>query len=336
MMIDKSRKIPNFKGKKVLVTGGSGFIASHLCRRLINNCSELFVTTKYNSVIDNIRLVDIWNDLHPLEIDLRNVDALKVLKSIKPDIIYHFAAYNHVGDSFVNVSEAIDSNSKGSVNILEAYDSFERFIYISTSEVYGYQESVPFSEEMTPHPISPYSVGKYAGELYARMKQHVFDLPIVVIRPFNAFGPYQSKRAVIPEIIDKCISGEEIVTTTGEQTREFNYIDNLVDGFLLAAVEPKAVGEIINIGCGHEVSIRDLVMKIHTLSESDSNLKIGELKYRPTEIWRMFADNSKAENILNWKPKVSFEKGLIKTIEWFRKYHDVFIDEKSSLIRLSQ
>ena len=326
----------NFKGKKVLVTGGSGFIASHLCRRLINNCSELFVTTKYNSVIDNIRLVDIWDDLHPLEIDLRNVDALKVLKSIKPDIIYHFAAYNHVGDSFVNVSEAIDSNSKGSVNILEAYDSFERFIYISTSEVYGYQESIPFSEEMTPHPISPYSIGKYAGELYARMKQHIFDLPIVVIRPFNAFGPYQSKRAVIPEIIDKCISGKEIVTTTGEQTREFNYIDNLVDGFLLAAVEPKAIGEIINIGCGHEVSIRDLVMKIHTLSESDSNLKIGELKYRPTEIWRMFADNSKAENILNWKPKVSFEKGLINTIEWFRKYHDVFIDEKSSLIRLSQ
>jgi len=325
----------NFTGKKVLVTGGSGFIASHLCRRLINNCSELIVTTKYNSVIDNIRLVDIWNDLHPLEIDLRNLDALKVLESVKPDIIYHFAAYNHVGDSFVNVSEAIDSNSKGSVNLMEAYESFERFVYISTSEVYGYQESVPFSEEMKPLPISPYSVGKYAGELYARMKQHVFDLPIVIIRPFNAFGPYQSTRAIIPEIITKCLSGAEIATTPGEQTREFNYIDNLVDGFLLAAVEIKAIGEIINIGSGKDISIKDLVTKIHTLSKSESDLKIGTLEYRPTEIWRMFSDNKKAKKILGWEPKISFEEGLIKTIEWFREYQDVFIDDKSPLIRLS-
>ncbi len=335
MIIDRSERMPAFKGKKVLVTGGSGFIASHLCHQLINNCSELFVTTKYNSVIDNIRLVDIWGDLHPLEIDLRNADALKILESVRPDIIYHFAAYNHVGDSFLNVSEAIDSNSKGSVNLLEAYDGFEKFVYISSSEVYGYQESVPFSEEMTPHPISPYSIGKYAGELYARMKQHVFDLPIVVIRPFNAFGPYQSERAIIPEIISKCLSDVDIATTPGDQTREFNFIDNLVDGFLLAAAEPKAIGEVINIGSGEEISIRDLVMKIHTLSESESDLKIGTLEYRPTEIWRMFADNRKAKEILGWEPKISFEEGLSKTIQWFREYRNVFFDEKSSLIRLS-
>jgi len=336
MIIDRIEKIPEFKGKKVLVTGGSGFIASHLCHRLINNCSELFVTTKYNSVIDNIRLADIWRDLHPLEIDLRNIDALRILESVSPDIIYHFAAYNHVGDSFTNVSETIDSNSKGSVNLLEAYESFERFIYISTSEVYGFQEKVPFSEEMTPHPISPYSVGKYAGELYAMMKQHVFDLPIVVIRPFNAFGPYQSTRAIIPEIINKCLSGAEIATTPGEQTREFNYIDNLIDGFLLAASEPKAIGEIINIGSGEDISIKDLVTKIHKLSDSKSDLKIGTLKYRPTEIWRMFADNKKAKAILDWEPKISFQEGLSKTIQWFKEYHDVFIDEKSSLIQLSK
>ena len=121
----------NYKKKKVLVTGGSGFIASHLCRRLVKEKAEVFVLMKYNCVINNIRLSDIWDSIIPVEADLRNPDSLKQIKSINPEFIYHFAAYNHVGDSFLNVSEAIDVNSKGTVNLLDSYEDYERFIYIS-------------------------------------------------------------------------------------------------------------------------------------------------------------------------------------------------------------
>ena len=322
-------------GKRVLVTGGSGFIGSHLCRRLVQSGADLFVQVKYNSVIDNVRLVSIWNELTPLEADLRNPDSLKPLKDIRPNIIYHLAAYNHVGDSFAQVSEAVDSNGKGTVNLMEAYDGYERFVYISTSEVYGYQEMVPFREDATPFPLSPYAVGKYMGELYARMKWRSANSPVVVIRPFNAYGPYQSARAVIAELITTCLRGHELLTTEGRQTREFNFVANLVDGFILAGESEKSVGHIVNLGCGEEVSIRDLAARIHSITNSSSELKIGTLPDRPGEIRRMCADNSKAKELLGWEPKVCLEDGLKKTVDWFRRYLEEFSDPESRLARLS-
>lgn len=321
----------SLKNKRVLVTGGGGFIASHLCRRLVEDSSKVFVMMKYNSVIDNVRLVDIWGRITPIEADLRNLDALKVITSLRPHVIYHFAAYNHVGDSFENALEAVDVNGRGTVNLLESYEDYERFIYISSSEIYGFQAQTPFCEDAKPFPISPYAVGKYAGELYARMKWHVYKRPIVVLRPFNTFGPYQSPRAIVAEIIIKCLKGEDVVTTEGRQTREFNYVGDLVNGFILAAVKEKAVGQIINLGSAREISIRRLAETIHRLTGSKSRLRIGELKYRPTEIWRMFSDNRKAKTVLGWSPKVGLEEGLLKTIEWYKKFNHLFFDRDSSL-----
>ncbi len=314
----------NLKGKKVLVTGGSGFIASHLVQRLQNEQSDVAILTKYDSVIDNVRLALQWEDLRIIEGDIRNQDSLKLVSQFHPVIVFHFAAYNHVGDSFTHVSEALDSNAKGSANLLEAYTEYEKFIYISTSEVYGFQKTVPFVETMQPNPISPYAVGKYTGEMYARMKHYVNNLPIAVIRPFNAFGPYQSPRAVIAEMIIKCLSGKTITSTEGKQTREFNFVENLIDGIILAAESDKSIGQVINIGCGQEISIRDLILKIHKLTESTSELQIGKLSYRPTEIWRMFADDTKARNLLDWQPKISFDEGLERTIDWYRHFLEVY------------
>ncbi|MBU2541451.1 MAG: GDP-mannose 4,6-dehydratase [Candidatus Omnitrophica bacterium] len=324
------------KNTKVLITGGGGFIASHLTKRLLEEGAKIFVLTKYGCVIDNIRLVNIWDKVKIIESDLRNPDSLKKVKLIKPDIIYHFAAYNHVGDSFDNVSEAIDVNSKGTVNLLDAYEDYKRFIYISSSEIYGHQSSVPFHEELKPSPISPYAVGKYSGELYARMKYLVYKRPIVILRPFNAFGPFQSPRAIIAEIIIKCLKGEDIVTTEGIQTRDFNYVENLIDGFLLASSVKKAVGEIINIGSGKEISIKELVKKIHKLADSKSKLCIGKMPYRPTEIWRMAASNKKASKLLGWRQKISFEEGLLRTINWYQKFKYLFEDKNSPLFQLCQ
>ncbi len=326
----------SFSGKRVLVTGGSGFIGSHLTRRLVAEGARVAVLTKYHSSIDNIRIVDVWNQLEVIEADIRNQDSLQKIRRFKPDIVYHLAAYNHVGDSFVHVQEALQCNMVGTANVFEACDNFERFVYVATSEVYGHQRSVPFSEELSPFPISPYAVGKYGGEMYCRMKMHSTAQDVVVLRPFNAFGPYQSTRAIIAEIILTCLQGKEVHATQGAQTRDFNYVQNLVDGFLLAGIRNEASGQIINLGSGTEISIKDLILEIHRQTNSSSELHFGSLSDRPTEIWRMVASNDTAKDILGWSPIIDFAEGMRRTIEWYRNYVDVFEGEASGLQRLSR
>jgi UDP-glucose 4-epimerase len=322
------------KNKKILVTGGAGFIGSHLTKRLIGLGAEVAVTVKYRSIIDNVRIAPVWDEVDVLEVDLRNADSLRQCADREFDCIFHLAAYNHVGDSFLHVNEALQSNLIATANLMEMVPNFDRFIYMSTSESYGYQEQVPFAEEAMPFPISPYAVGKYAGECYAKMKRHQTKKGIVCVRPFNTFGPYQSERAVIPELIIRCLRGLPVETTEGKQTREFNYVDNIVDGLLAAAMIDPAPSELLNIGAQEEIAICDLVRKIHELSGSQSELRIGALPDRPTEIMRMSAANDRARDILGWTPKVSFEEGLGKTIDWFRAYREVFYDEDSLLNQL--
>src|SRR3989338_6704694 len=158
------------KNKKVLVTGGAGFIGSSLVRRLVEEKADVSVLVRYNSKIDNVRLSPLWEKLDIIEGDIRNTDSLKQLEKKGFDVVFHLAAYNHVGHSFTHVSECFDVNAKGTANLLDAFQGDCRFIYTSTSEIYSLQETVPFNEEMNPRPISPYSISKYAGELYCRMK----------------------------------------------------------------------------------------------------------------------------------------------------------------------
>lgn len=323
------------RDKRVLVTGGSGFIGSHLTRRLVHEGADVAVVTKYNSVMDNVRLTDVWESITPVEADVRNQDSLRLVGDFKPHVIYHLAAYNHVGDSFTHVNEALDCNVRGTANVVEAWDGYERFVYISSSEVYGHQQTVPFVESMCPNPVSPYAVGKYGGELYCRMKIELGDSRIAIVRPFNAFGPYQSPRAVIAEIVLTCLQGRPVRSTEGKQTRDFNFVENLVDGFLLAGSKEEALGESINIGSGKEISIRDLIELIHKKTGGSSELHIGSLDYRPTEIWRMFADSTQARELLGWEPRVSFEEGLGRTIAWYRRYMDEYGSASSGLSRLS-
>ncbi len=321
--------------KKVLVTGASGFIGSHLTSLLINEGADVSIVARYNSIEHNVRLSPFWDELEIFEADIRNIESLQPLRSQRFDVIFHLAAYNHVGNSFLHVGEALETNSNGTANLLETLKDFEKFIYISTSEVYGEQEPVPFIEHMYPHPNSPYSVGKYAGELYSLMKQRQSNNPIVVIRPFNAFGPYQSTRAVIPELIDKCLRGVPVLTTEGKQTREFNFVTDLTEGMLLAALSEKAVGEIINLGTGKDIAIRDVANLIHKKTESKSELRIGALPTRPNEIWKMYSDSTKAQRLLGWEPKTNFEKGLDITIEWFQRYLSVYYSADSPLLCLT-
>lgn len=322
------------KGKRVLITGAGGFIGSHLTHRLVKEGAKITIITKYKSVIDNVRLADIWDKLDVVEADIRDLDALRPIRKRKPEVIFHLAAYNHVGESFTKYAEAMDSNGTGTANLIETLDSYEKMVYVSSSEVYGYQEKVPFREDFCPKPISPYAIGKYAGDLYCQIKQSN-GFPIAIIRPFNTFGPYQTMTAIIPEIIIRCLRGQEIISTEGKQTREFNFVSNTVDGLLMAAQNPKSNGQIINVGAGEEISIKNLILTIHKLTGSKSKLSIGKLKYRPTEIWRMCTSNERAQKILGWKPKILFQEGIRKTIDWYREYLKLYSDKNSPLCRLA-
>jgi UDP-glucose 4-epimerase len=310
-------------GKRVLVTGGSGFIGSHLVHRLIADGAKVAVTVRYGNVMKNERLRDCWDDIQVIESDLRNRGALEAgFREFPAEVVFHLAAYNHVGQSFVQVEECFDVNAKGTANLLDMCSGTEKFIYMSTSEVYGHQTEVPFVETMCPEPISPYAITKYAGELYCHMKQRIGgQTSVVMLRPFNTFGPYQSAKAVIPELIVNCLRGETIHTTLGEQTREFNYVDNIIDGLVSAASHPGRVEGVMNLAGGEEIAIRDLVNKIAELTNTRSKIEIGALPYRPTEIWRMFADSSRARETIGWQPRVRLEDGLVKTIAWFREYY---------------
>lgn len=323
-----------YQNKSVLITGSSGFIGSHLTKALIKAGANVTALVRYSSEIRNVRLSNVWKNIRILEGDIRNQDSLSQLHSETFDVVFHLAAYNHVGQSFLHVGEVFDVNAKGSANLIDACRDYGRFVYTSTSEVYGKQASVPFIETMEPHPISPYSVTKYAGELYCRMKLEMKELPIVIIRPFNTFGPYQSAKAIIPELIIKCLKGEPVETTEGKQTREFNYVENIVDGFLRCGIVEGIDGEVINIAEGHEVAICDLTRAIHRLTESKSDLRIGAIPYRPTEVWRMYADAEKARSLLGWEVQIPFEEGLRRTIEWYHRYITEFDDPHSTLNQL--
>jgi len=309
------------KDKRVLVTGGSGFIGSHLVNRLVADGANVAVVVRYDSVMENARLRDSWARIKVIEADLRNRGALASIRGFEPEVVFHLAAYNHVGESFVQVEECFDVNAKGTANLLDVCCDVEKLLYMSTSEVYGLQTGVPFVETMTPQPISPYSITKYAGELYCRMKQMVGGKTnIVIVRPFNTYGPYQSTKAVIPELIINCLRGNPIRTTLGEQTREFNFVVDIVDGLISAAGCEHGIEGVINLASGEEVKIQDLVRKIADLTQTSSKIEIGALPYRPTEIWRMYADSSRAREILGWKPSVTLDDGLRMTVDWFRDY----------------
>ena len=324
----------HFKNKKILVTGGAGFIGSHLTKRLVQYNANVSVTVKYNSIIDCPRLTSIWDKIKIIEADLRNTDSVCSLKKLNFDYIFHFAAYNHVGDSFVHINESINSNLFSTTNLLNHGPRFKKFIHIGSSEIYGLQKKIPFNVNEIPNPMSPYSIGKYSSELYARLQSRRNGNQLICIRPFNTFGPYQSEKAIIPEIIIKCLLGKEIKTTLGEQTREFNYVSNIIDGVLLLCQKVKHLDKPINLGSNNPIKIKDLVKKIHKLSKSKSILKIGAIKYRPNEIWKMQAENKFITKSIGWKPSVSFGDGIKNSIEWYREFIKLYYNKNSNFKNL--
>ena len=237
-----------------------------------------------------------------------------------PSVVFHLGAYTHVGKSWDRIDECIQTNIHGSVNLLQALarSNYRRFVYTSTSEVYG-DVPVPFREDAIVDPLSPYAVSKYAGERFCRMLHRGRGWPIVVVRPFNAYGPAQSPDRIVPEIIVKALRGERLAMTEGRQTREFNYVEDLVDGFVRAASVAGIEGEVFNIGGGEEISMRDLAQTILEIMGDPIKAEFGALANRPTEIWSMRSDVTKATERLGLAPARPLRAGLERTIAWYRR-----------------
>jgi len=319
----------NFSGKKILVTGADGFIGSHLVEHLVRQGHSVRAFVLYNSFNSWG-----WLDESPKEItenieifsgDVRDPHGVKeAMKGC--DVVLHLAALIAIPYSYHSPDTYVDTNVKGTLNIVQAARELgvERVVQTSTSEVYGTAQFVPITED---HPLqgqSPYSATKIGADQIAMSFYNAFETPVSTIRPFNTYGPRQSARAVIPTIITQIANGSrEIKLGALTPTRDFNYFMDIVRGFEAVAASDACVGEVVNVGSGFEVSIGDTAQAIAEVMNADIEIICDEQRLRPekSEVNRLFAGNAKAKELCGWEPAYGgldgFKKGLKLTAEWF-------------------
>jgi UDP-glucose 4-epimerase len=316
----------SLKNKEVLVTGAAGFIGSHLTRRLLEEGAGVHVFLRKDS--NQFRIRDFIGNLTVWHGDLRDYPSISsCIKNSKPQIIFHLAALRNVKRDPELIEPMIDVNIKGTVNLLRAIIkekiTLERFINTGSSEEYG-NGSVPFNEDQKEIPVSPYSASKVAAVYFCQMLYRTMGLPTVTLRPFLTYGPYQDIDMFIPSLIYHCIEGKDFPMTEGDQTREFNYIDDIIEAYLLAARCPNVSGEIINIGNGIEYRIKDVAKKIVHIMGEPIRLLIGALPKRAGETEHVFCSNEKAKGLLKWSPRINLNEGLERTIDWYKRSFEQF------------
>lgn len=319
-----------FTNKKILVTGADGFIGSHLAETLVKLGCDVRAFVYYNSFgswgwLDYAE-GSIKESLDIFPGDVR--DPYRVKTAVEGcDIIFHLAALITIPYSYHSPQSYVDTNITGTLNILQAAIELgiEKVIHTSTSETYGTAQYVPIDEKHPLHGQSPYSATKIGADAIAESFYSSFDLPVVILRPFNTYGPRQSARAIIPTIITQIESGmKKIKLGSLHPTRDFSYIEDTVSSFIAAGEANSIFGETINIGSNFEISIGDVAKTIASLMGSEIEIETDKVRIRPqsSEVERLLASNEKAKKLLNWTPKYGgldgFKQGLIKTIEWFK------------------
>jgi NAD dependent epimerase/dehydratase len=319
----------NLSGKKILVTGADGFIGSHLVEALVRRGHDVRAFVLYNS-FNSWGWLDysepaIKKSLDIFAGDVR--DAYGVKQAMRGcDVVLHLAALIAIPYSYHSPGAYVETNVMGSLHIVQAARELgvEKVVHTSTSEVYGTALYVPIDED---HPLqgqSPYSATKIGADQIALSFYRSFGTPVTVIRPFNTYGPRQSARAVIPTVITQVLSGKKSIRLGAlSPTRDFNFIDDTVRGFIAIAESDNAVGQVINIGSGFEVSIGDVTRLIVEELSADVECVTDEQRLRPqkSEVERLLADNSRAKRLIGWIPEYAgvdgFRRGIRKTIDWF-------------------
>lgn len=317
------------QNKKILVTGADGFIGSHLTEELVRRGLDVRAFVYYNSFnswgwLDHSP-DDIKKALDVFTGDIRDPYGVKTaMKGC--DVVFHLASLIAIPYSYHSPDTYIDTNIKGTLHVLQAARELEieKVVHTSTSEVYGTAMFVPITED---HPLqgqSPYSASKIGADQVAISFYKSFNTPVSIIRPFNTYGPRQSARAVIPTIITQIANGKTNIKLGALlPTRDFNYIKDTVQGFIAVAQSDRSLGEVINIGSNYEISIGETANLIAEVMGKKIEIETENVRLRPkkSEVERLWADNSKAKRLLEWKPaygnRNGFKKGLGETIEWF-------------------
>jgi NAD dependent epimerase/dehydratase len=311
--------------KKVLVTGADGFIGSHLVELLLSKGVEVIALTQYNSF-------NYWGWLEQMEDtsllsivsgDIRDSSFCRTLvKDV--DVVFHLAALIAIPYSYSAPESYVDTNILGTLNICQAAreNGNIRVIHTSTSEVYGTARYVPIDENHPKQPQSPYSASKIGSDMMALSYYNSFNLPVTVARPFNTYGPRQSVRAIIPNIITQIASGSEVIKVGDlRPTRDFNYVEDTVQGFFSIANSDKTIGKEINIASNFEVSMQETLFKIKEIMKSDVEFVTEKERLRPekSEVLRLWGDNSLLFELTGFRPQIGLEDGLKDTVNWYSK-----------------
>lgn len=316
--------------KKIIITGADGFIGSHLTETLVRKGYNVRAFVFYNSFnswgwLDSAS-ADIKKSIEVFSGDIRDPHGIKeAMRGC--DIVLHLASLIAIPYSYHSPDTYVDTNVKGTLNVLQAARdlNISKVVHTSTSEVYGTAKYVPIDEE---HPLqgqSPYSASKIGADQMALSFYRSFDTPVAIIRPFNTYGPRQSARAVIPTIISQIASGKRVIKLGSlRPTRDFNYVKDTVNGFITIMNHENSLGEVINIGSNFEVSIGETAKLIAEVMGVEIEVVSDDIRQRPekSEVERLWASNEKAKQLIGWKPeyggKDGFKRGLKETAEWFK------------------
>jgi dTDP-glucose 4,6-dehydratase len=316
----------SWNNKEVLVTGADGFIGSHLTEKLAAEGAQVRAFVYYNSFgrwgwLDETP-GDLMKNIEVFPGDIR--DPYRVKEAVRgKEIVFHLASLIAIPYSYCAPDSYVQTNVGGTLNVLKACRSqgVERLVHTSTSEVYGTAQYVPIDEK---HPLqgqSPYSATKIGADMLAESFHRSFDLPLVIVRPFNTYGPRQSARAVIPTIMSQLLSDvRRIKLGDLTPTRDFTYVSDTVSGFLSAAVCDRALGQTMNVGSGREISIGDLAQTIIEVAGIEAEVISEDERLRPpeSEVNRLLCDASRAREWTGWTPEKSLEEGLAETSDWVK------------------
>lgn len=314
-------------GKRAFVTGAGGFIGSHLTEHLLAKGYKVKALVLYNKSGSWECLENSPYRNHPdLEIVHGDIqDTFLMGDLIKgTDIIFHLAALISIPYSYKASASYVSVNISGTLNILEAArkSAVEKMLYVSSSEVYGTAKYVPIDEEHPLQAQSPYSASKISAEAMCTAYHRSFDTPVVVVRPFNTYGPRQSERAIIPTIIRQLLEGAEFIKLGDlRPTRDFNYVKDTVSALELIASNSKSSGEVLNIATGTEISMEELATRLIHIINPDAKVIQDPDRLRParSEVFRLMGNASKLKEITRWRPLFQLEEGLQETITWYKE-----------------
>ena len=315
-----------YKNKRVLVTGADGFMGSHLVDRLLAEGAKVSVYVRGNSTIGTTQyaLKNIKHQEGSLEEiltgNIASQDAKDLVIKNRPEIIFHLAADAYVPNSFDHPIEVMETNVIGTLNMLHAVKEgkgIKRIVCTSSSEIYGMTINGSINEKHELYPSSPYAASKVAADRYCYSYWFTYNLPIAIIRPFNTYGPRHTYD-VIPKFIELALKNKKItVHGTGRQSRDFTYVDDMVDGFMIMGSHKNAIGKAVNFGTGEAITVNYIANKIKNISGSKS--EIVHIKERKAQVPKLLCNYSLAKKLFGWKPKTFIDEGLRRNIEWVKQ-----------------